>query len=1269
MMKTSSQGGEIPPSVLNTLNEVRRRDCGARVWSGLLRGAAILLCAMLVAMTIDWLLVLHEEFWRWTLTLVALGCAIAGFGQGCLLPLLRSRSLTSVARDVDQAHPSLEERFATVAEFARCQDAPEIRGSEPLIKKVAQQAAAMSSTALAAGVVVPRSGLVAAKRFFLAAASALVLMFALDASRAKVLFQRFWAPGVEFSLTQVEAKSGDLLIGKGESANLEFVSKGKLTQSAKLFIRSKDGKTEVVPLNRTSATGADFVYTRNSIVDSFDYRARSGDGQTSWHHVTVAERPKISQVELRIVPPAYSHLPTVEEKDLPHELRALEGSRLEVSFQSDQPLARMQLKFSDGKTQTMTESQDHRYRFTTVLSNTIAFEPLLSNHHNLDNLEKPSCEIIVYPDEPPTVKMLSPTDEITARPDDKVKIDFEAKDDFGLARAELVVSVKGETNTTSVVISIPLKNEVGAKLVRKQVELDLAQFKLKQDQELSYVVRVTDTKENPSQSTPSAEAGPPNTNAVARSDSASKPSTGQSPAKPTEGANHTSSPNTNEIAQQSQNPKPAGGSKPSATTPSRRDSKGSQPPPNDMAMRTLDVAGQCSACQPMKILVDEWGRSFEGQMREKQELTIDPTLRLLDELLEKAQDLTDATLATGQSSAGLSHKEAAAVEAAQGDIHEADRTVSELTAKSHDTPYAFIGLQIQDVRDTHISPARQKLGMVTLEAARAKDDVTNLDQASFHIRRGRQMLADLTRTYESAKRDYKVADAMQRLKKMHQIFLEDTQAMLGSKKPALNPQDRKVAEVDDKFVEKLRKLLEQKKKIMAELADILANDPSLLRRFMALEQLQGTNLRDQMTLLAGRQKWLAGQVSQWIGSTDKDRSGLLSRFLAEQASAQNDVALLAAQMNENMTTWLPLDVPPDEEPIVACRNLTADISRLATDASKQTNQKSPSPSPAAASQALEQLRVLYRRLPEIGEIKEPSQKLAAFVANRMTEAADLVTRQSGWIKKSEALETGDYPQAAEIEQHRLTVDTTTLGEKMDSAAAVFGSISAEIKNKANELNQTVQQQILTEQADAIEALSRKEIKEAAGHQEEATKAFAKAEKQFDELLRLIIAKLDAAPPPTDPGQGKSLEGILAMLEDEKKAAEGLGIPCRPINVSILKDWVKPGSCSNPQQARSQTLASQAQDREAAKKTQRLSDQVDKKLALQRGPQLAAKTTGPLTGPKRPTTSWNTVVSQLGDEIRQGRENVPPEQYRQAIEQYFERISEKAPMEAASTIRQ
>ena len=174
--------------------------------------------------------------------------------------------------------------------------------------------------------------------------------------QTKILFQRFWSARVlDITQTRLEVKPGDIVVGKGDDVNLEIIATGKATKSADLFIRAAN-KNEVIPLQRTAPAEARFQYAMNAVADSFEYRVRAGDGQTPWHSVKVMDRPKISQVKLRVIPPAYSHLPPVEQEALPRQVRALEGSRMEVSFKSDQPLASMELKFADGKSVPITES-------------------------------------------------------------------------------------------------------------------------------------------------------------------------------------------------------------------------------------------------------------------------------------------------------------------------------------------------------------------------------------------------------------------------------------------------------------------------------------------------------------------------------------------------------------------------------------------------------------------------------------------------------------------------------------------------------------------------------------------------------------------------------------------------------------------------------------------------------------------------------------------------------------------------------------------------
>jgi hypothetical protein len=38
------------------------------------------------------------------------------------------------------------------------------------------------------------------------------------------------------------------------------------------------------------------------------------------------------------------------------------------------------------------------------------------------------------------------------------------------------------------------------------------------------------------------------------------------------------------------------------------------------------------------------------------------------------------------------------------------------------------------------------------------------------------------------------------------------------------------------------------------------------------------------------------------------------------------------------------------------------------------------------------------------------------------------------------------------------------------------------------------------------------------------------------------------------------------------------------------------------------------------------------------------------------SDWNRLVSELNEDVGQGRDKAPPEQYRRAIEQYFAQIS-------------
>jgi hypothetical protein len=708
---------------------------------------------------------------------------------------------------------------------------------------------------------------------------------------------------------------------------------------------------------------------------------------------------------------------------------------------------------------------------------------------------------------------------------------------------------------------------------------------------------------------------------------------------------------------------------------------GDQPPPNDMAHRSLP--GQTASARPQTIKVDDWGGTFEEKEREKKEIAIDAVVKQLEELLAKAQDGSDTTLATRRATSKLDDSQMVPLTSAQESLRQADSAVDDLRQKSDGTPYAFVGLQMRDIRDSHVTPARDELGDVTGESIHQTNDVADLDQASYHIAAARKALADLTRTYDDAKRDNKVESAAQHIAKMHQLFIEDMQALLNSHRQAINSQDRKVAEVSDDFADKMQKLLEEQKKVMDELAKTLAEDPRMLRRFLALQQLDSVTLRDQLTLQARRQEALSHETAAWTNGTEADHAVLLKQMLGTQTAEQLEIADLAVKMRENMLTWWPLDAPTNGGDFTGALGLAADAALAAGGAIAQHDQ---SASLTNALQALDKFRQIYDQLPAL-ETNEAYTNLGSYVANRMEEDGELISKESGWIKKIQSLRAGDLAPAVEVDQHQLTVDSTTLEQKLDTTAVSLRRVSSGVAAHTDALMLALKLGVLPEESAAEEALDQPDVPEAADRQAAATNGFARAEHEFDEVLRLLAERGDQAPPPTGVQPPPSLDAMLEMLKNEQKLAEQLGLSGRPLNVSIMSDWMNPQSGSSGggssggqaqasgQAARQQAQASQRQAENARRQARNPRNRPNSNRY--RNPAAGAGPADPSQddngdgvigdaaglGPTAPVPSWNTLVSKLGEEIRQGRDNVPPEQYRAAIEHYFEQISETMPMNA------
>ena len=899
-------------------------------------------------------------------------------------------------------------------------------------------------------------------------------------------------------------------------------------------------------------------------------------------------------------------------------------------------------------------TDDGWYRFTEKPTATMAFKAVLRNKHDLENKTKPRSRFIVYQDLPPSVRVLDPTKDVAKKSDDTVAIEFEATDDFGIKSATLTVSQIDENgNEFTTQHPIDLDEEKGSKSIRKEIELDLSQFELKQGDQLAYTISVTDTRESEATSDPTDSE-------QAKQEMAQSPNEEKdSQDKDNEAGNNDSQSSPGENSKQLASQEQA-----KEAEPSENESNSPPPPANNMAMRALDV-GQSSQCKPRNITIDEWAGTFDGEDKEKLELAIDPVIQRLKELLGQALEHVDSAQSEfSKQSSELSETTHDLVTQGRDKLRQSESAIDELISKSTGTPYAFIGLQLQNIGDNHIQPAQESLLAITTE--KTEETGSYLSSGKFHIERAIAQLSDLDKSYEAVKREEKIADAMQRLAKMHQVFLENSQKLLGSKKPALNSYDRKIAEVDDDYVEQLKELLEEKKKIMDELSKLLAEDPRLLRRYLAMMELQGTSQRDQMTLLAYRQQNLKEQVQHWQEAEEEEYPELAKALRLQYASTFSEILESSAKMHENMETWLPLDIDPQHVAVAPIIQETQQLIEEMGHSFSKVSKDDLETGLEHATSALDHLRSLHEQLPLLSDELSDEPKIDVYVANRLEEVEKLISNHSGWIKIMTALEGGDFRESAEIVQHTLAQDTATLKDKIVILQGQVSSMSEEIGETADELVRIVQTDILYPQSLATENLAEGNWESASEMEGHLVTAFSLAEASFDRLLNLMIEKMDEAPAPSAPGANKSLDDLLTMLEDEMKAQEKLGIPNRPMNVSLMTDWMNPNPGSTPgsAMAKAQAKAAKAQAAQAKAEADRLQKAANAAAkALQAKHQVGQGAGNPgsnFSGPEAPKKSWNILVSQLEKDILQGRDSVPPEKYRDAINAYFQTIADKVP---------
>jgi hypothetical protein len=508
-MSSTIHTNALPSAIQQKLSAVRRRGILIAATRAFAVGGAVLLMAMIVAMSIDWIFTLFDPVIRTALTIATFSVAAVVCTVVAARPICRALRWSYAARIVDAAVPQLQQRWTTVASFARSYSASASSTTNSMLDQVTREAVAMHSLVRPNQIV--STSTIRPAFFKLAGSSfAMAVFLVLQWEQTSILLRRFLSPMQNITATQLSSITGDRSVPRGETIELVTTQSGMRRSSAELVIEFPSGAQETVniPAHQDSP---DTFSLMMRVDGSLRYRVRAGDGQTQWHWLEAINYPEIVETRFKLSAPEYVDRPVVEKELIPRQVKVIAGTHLALAIKSKEPLKRLAITLTKPAASRLDQEVDQQevelipdadgwYEFNSYLFEDVTLQPKLLSRNGLTDEGRSFCKIQVVADQAPIARVIRPTDETAVSPDDVLEIEFEAHDDHGIATAELVIyddSVMDEDGQPKVIATkpIPLGDQYLQKHVTGKTQFDLKELGLNSGDSISYAIRVTDNRD------------------------------------------------------------------------------------------------------------------------------------------------------------------------------------------------------------------------------------------------------------------------------------------------------------------------------------------------------------------------------------------------------------------------------------------------------------------------------------------------------------------------------------------------------------------------------------------------------------------------------------------------------------------------------------------------------------------------------------------------------------------------------------------------------
>lgn len=275
--------------------------------------------------------------------------------------------------------------------------------------------------------------------------SACVVVFAAAVSvnwpeHMRIFLARMLGANAEYPTRTHLAGMEDLVIKQGESVTVTIQASGMVPAEGTIFVAPAGGRPDKGRMLLRQA-GNTFVYQFQDVYQSFSYSVKIGDARSRTYNVTVVP-PPVTTAKLKLHYPQYIKWADKETDQL--NIEVPEGTDVGMELSCQPAVNGAQIIFGERPDEQRAEKMEVRgaavrSTFSATQPTAYRFAWQWSEHgKQFSHREEGRHFIQIIPDLAPSVEILQPDTDIKATVQKTARLQWQAKDDYGIARAKLV---------------------------------------------------------------------------------------------------------------------------------------------------------------------------------------------------------------------------------------------------------------------------------------------------------------------------------------------------------------------------------------------------------------------------------------------------------------------------------------------------------------------------------------------------------------------------------------------------------------------------------------------------------------------------------------------------------------------------------------------------------------------------------------------------------------------------------------------------------------